>query len=87
MFLGSSVKNIILRKTPGRSKYTTVTYNIVALKILQIMLFYIIMQYMLSHENLIIQYNFINWNKNLYTVFKLKRHTVSVKFPHMLFLY
>ena len=60
MFLGSNVKNILLRQTPGRSKYSTVTYNIVALEILQLMQFYIIMQYMLSHENLIIQYNFIN---------------------------
>ena len=60
MFLGSNVKNIILRQTPGRSKYSTVTYNIVALEILQIMLFYIRMQYVLSRENLIIQYNFIS---------------------------
>ena len=60
MFLELNVKNIILRQTPGGSKYSTVTYNIVALKILQIMLFYIIMQYMLSHENLIIHYYFIN---------------------------
>ena len=81
MFLGLNVKNMILRQTPGRSKYSTGTYNVVILKILQIMLFYIIMQYILSHENLIIQFKFINCNKNLYTVFKLKRHTVSVKFP------
>ena len=60
MFLGLNVKNIILRQTPGRSKDSTGTYIIVALKVLQIMLFYILLQYMLSHENLIIQYNFIN---------------------------